>query len=63
MVRISLDEIALNILIEFTKRKHDGIDGTLDVTLPKVLTDSEKEYIVDKVRRWVQKWHKKNMTK
>ena len=56
MVRISLDEIALNILIEFTKRKHDGIDGTLDVTLPKVLTDSEKEYIVDKVRRWIQKW-------
>jgi len=55
MVRISLDEIALNILIEFTKRKHDGIDGTLDVTLPKVLTDSEKEYIVDKVRRWVLK--------
>ena len=55
MVRISLDEIALNILIEYTKRKHDGIDGTLDITLPKVLTDSEKEYIVDKVRRWIQK--------
>ena len=54
MVRISLDEIALNILIEFTKRKHDGIDGTLNVTLPKVLTDSEKEYIVDKVRRWMK---------
>jgi predicted metal-dependent hydrolase len=31
------------------------VDGTLDVTLPKVLTDSEKEYIVDKVRRWIQK--------
>ena len=55
MVRISLDEIALNILIEYTKRKHDGIDGNLTATLPKVLTDSEKEYIVDKVRRWVLK--------
>ena len=54
MVRISLDEIALNILIECVKRKHDGIDGTLNVTLPKVLTDSEKEYIVDKVRRWMK---------
>ena len=54
MVRISLDEIALNILIECVKRKHDGVDGTLDVTLPKVLTNSEKEYIVDKVRRWMK---------
>tara|TARA_B100000424_G_scaffold227657_1_gene188462 strand:- start:264 stop:437 length:174 start_codon:yes stop_codon:yes gene_type:complete len=52
MVKISLDEIALNILIECVKRKHDGVDGTLDVTLPKVLTNSEKEYIVEKVRRW-----------
>ena len=44
MVKISLDEIVLNILIECVKRKHDGIDGTLDVTLPKV----------DKVRRWMK---------
>ena len=54
MVKISLDEIVLNILIECVKRKHNGIDGTLNVTLPKVLTDSEKEYIVDKVRRWMK---------
>ena len=54
MVKISLDEIVLNILIECVKSKHDGIDGTLNFTLPKVLTDREKEYIVDKVRRWMK---------